>query len=47
MAEETEPHVIVRGDAKSFAQKIDIGPHALVADEPVSYGGTRYRRFAL
>ena len=40
MAEETEPPVIVRGDANGFAQKIDIGSHQLVADEPVSYGGT-------
>ena len=35
-----EPHVIVHGDAKGFAQRIDIGAHHLVADEPVSYGGT-------
>ena len=35
-----EPHVIVHGDAKGFAQKIDIGAHHIVADEPVSYGGT-------
>ena len=40
MAEETEPPVVVRGDAKGFAQKIDIGSHQLVADEPVSFGGT-------
>ena len=41
MAEQTDaPHVIVRGDAKGFAQKIDIGSHHIVADEPVSYGGT-------
>lgn len=39
MAEEEAPHVIVYGDAAGFAQKIDIGPHHLVADEPVSYGG--------
>ena len=36
----TEPHVIVHGDAKGFAQKIDVGAHHLEADEPVSYGGT-------
>ena len=40
MADETEPHVIVTGNATGFAQKIQIGPHQLVADEPVSYGGT-------
>ena len=40
MADETEPHVIVKGNATCFAQKIQIGPHQLVADEPVSYGGT-------
>ena len=33
------PHVIVRGTAASFAQKIQVGPHELSADEPVSYGG--------
>jgi len=32
--------VIVNGNATGFAQKIQIGPHQLVADEPVSYGGT-------
>jgi putative redox protein len=40
MPEETEPHVIVHGDAKGFAQKIDIGTHKLTSDEPVSFGGT-------
>jgi len=41
VAEQTEePHVIVRGDAKGFAQTIDIGSHQITADEPVSYGGT-------
>jgi|SRR5215468_10862279 len=38
--DESSPHVIVRGDAKGFAQKIDIGPYHIDADEPVSYGGT-------
>jgi len=39
--EQTEaPHVIVHGTAAGFAQQIEIGPHRLVADEPVSYGGT-------
>ena len=41
MAEQTEePHVIVHGDAKSFAQKIDIGSDHITADEPVAFGGT-------
>jgi putative redox protein len=41
MAEQTEaPHVIVHGDAKGFAQKVQIGPYQLSADEPASYGGT-------
>ncbi|HUE41644.1 MAG TPA: OsmC family protein [Chthoniobacterales bacterium] len=40
MAERTEPHVIVQGDAKGFAQKVQIGSYHLTADEPVSYGGT-------
>src|SRR5438105_1963900 len=40
MAEDTEPHVIVHGDAKGFAQKVQIGSNQLTADEPVSYGGT-------
>src|SRR5262249_27915672 len=40
MAEQTEePHVVVHGDAKSFAQEIDIGSHHITADEPVSFGG--------
>src|SRR5690349_11233866 len=34
------PHVIVRGDATGFAQKVELGAHRLTADEPVSYGGT-------
>jgi putative redox protein len=40
MAEQREPHVIVDGDAKGFAQKIDIGSYQISADEPGSYGGT-------
>src|SRR5438105_4021343 len=41
MTEQTEaPPVIVHGDAKGFAQKVQIGPHHLTADEPVSFGGT-------
>jgi uncharacterized OsmC-like protein len=35
-----QPHVIVHGDAKGFAQKVEMGSHHIVADEPVSYGGT-------
>jgi len=42
--ETTQPteaaHVIVRGDAKGFAQQIELGSHRLTADEPVSYRGT-------
>jgi uncharacterized OsmC-like protein len=34
------PHVIVRGSANGFAQKIQIGSHSLTADEPVESGGT-------
>ena len=40
MAEKTEPHVIVHGDANGFAQKVDVGSYQLTTDEPVSYGGT-------
>ena len=40
MAERTEPHVIVQGDAKGFGQKVQVGSYNLTADEPVSYGGT-------
>jgi putative redox protein len=32
--------VIVTGDASGFAQQIQVGPHRLVADEPVAAGGT-------
>jgi putative redox protein len=31
--------VVVRGDVRSFEQKIAVGRHNLVADEPVSAGG--------
>jgi putative redox protein len=34
------PHVVVRGDADSFRQEITLGKHSLVADEPVSAGGS-------
>jgi putative redox protein len=34
------PHVIVRGDAAGFAQRVEIGPHRLKGDEPVAFGGT-------
>ena len=40
MAGETEPPVIVHGDAQGFAQKIQAGAQQLTADEPVSFGGT-------
>jgi putative redox protein len=40
MAEKTEPHVIVHGDANGFAQKVHVGSFQLTTDEPVSYGGT-------
>ncbi len=32
--------VVVRGNAKGFAQRISVGRHRLNADEPVSAGGT-------
>ena len=39
--EQTEAaHVIVHGDAKGFAQKVEVGSQHIIADEPVSYGGT-------
>jgi uncharacterized OsmC-like protein len=34
------PVVIVSGDAKGFAQEIQIGHHRLPADEPASAGGS-------
>ena len=34
------PHVTVHGNAKEFAQKVELGSHHLDVDEPVSYGGT-------
>jgi len=34
------PDVVVRGDARSFEQKIAVGRHNLAADEPVSAGGS-------
>jgi len=40
MPEDAEPHVIVRGTAAGFSQKIEIGPHRISADEPVAFGGT-------
>ncbi len=40
MAGLTAAHVIVRGDANGFAQKLELGSHHLIADEPTSYGGT-------
>ena len=32
--------VVVRGGAEGFVQQITAGPHRLIADEPVSSGGT-------
>ena len=32
--------VIVSGSADGFEQKVTVGPHALVADEPLAAGGT-------
>ena len=32
--------VVVRGKSSGFAQEITVGPHRLVADEPVAVGGT-------
>ena len=31
--------VIVSGDATGFAQEIVVGPHRLIADEPIEFGG--------
>ena len=32
--------VVVRGTAEGFVQEVTAGPHRLIADEPVSAGGT-------
>jgi len=32
--------VVVRGGAEGFVQQITVGRHRLIADEPVSSGGT-------
>jgi uncharacterized OsmC-like protein len=32
--------VVVRGNAAGFAQQIAVGSHRLIADEPISVGGT-------
>jgi putative redox protein len=32
--------IVVEGSAAGFAQRIEVGRHALLADEPVSDGGT-------
>ena len=34
------PHVVVRGSAAGFAQRIQAGAHQLSADEPFESGGT-------
>ena len=36
----TNADVIVRGNASGFAQEVQVGPHRIVADEPVDAGGT-------
>src|SRR6187431_1535777 len=33
-------HVVVRGSAKNFQQEVIAGKHHLIADEPVSAGGS-------
>jgi uncharacterized OsmC-like protein len=33
------PEVVVEGDYQSLTQKISLGPHQLVADEPSAFGG--------
>lgn len=38
--ESHEPDVIVTGDATGFAQEIHVGKHHIVADEPISFGGS-------
>ncbi len=41
MVDRTEQGVVtVRGSAQGFAQEITVGRHRLIADEPVSAGGT-------
>ena len=37
---EAESSVVVRGETRGFVQEITVGRHRLVADEPVSAGGT-------
>ncbi|HET9948927.1 MAG TPA: OsmC family protein [Longimicrobiales bacterium] len=32
--------VVVGGVASDFAQEVTVGPHVLLADEPVAFGGT-------
>jgi putative redox protein len=32
--------VVVRGSASGFSQDVELGPHRLRADEPISLGGT-------
>ena len=43
MATDDVPHkteVVVRGSGSGFVQEISAGSHRLVADEPISNGGT-------
>ena len=39
-AAKLQEHVVVRGNAEHFLQKITVGKHQLEADEPTSAGGT-------
>jgi uncharacterized OsmC-like protein len=41
MVEPAEQGVVtVRGSAEGFVQEVTVGPHRLIADEPVAVGGT-------
>jgi putative redox protein len=40
MSDAAPREVTVQGSSKGFAQEITIGPHRLVADEPLAVGGT-------
>jgi putative redox protein len=35
-----EGFVVVRGDARGFAQEVTAGQHRMAADEPMAMGGT-------
>jgi putative redox protein len=40
MVEPEQGLVVVRGGAQGFVQEIRVGRHQLVADEPISAGGS-------